>query len=43
MDNKNFKKKFNDIAKFHGFESLFGGWFKESPECIFVIELMKFN
>lgn len=43
MDNKIFKKKFDDIAKFHGFESLFGGWFKESPECIFVIELMKSN
>lgn len=43
MDNKIFKKKFDDIAKIHGFESLFGGWFKESPECVFVIELMKSN
>lgn len=43
MDNKTFKNAFRDLAKFHGFESLFGGWFKESPECIFVIELMKSN
>lgn len=43
MENKIFKEKFNDIAKFYGFESMFGGWFKESAECIFVVELMKSN
>ncbi len=43
MENKVFKKKFSDTAKFYGFEFLFGGWFKESSECIFVIELMKSN
>ena len=31
------------MAKFYGFESTFGGWFKESSECIVVIELMKSN
>jgi hypothetical protein len=43
MENKIFKKKFNDIAKSHGFESIFGGWFKDSSECIVVVELMKSN
>jgi hypothetical protein len=43
MENKIFKKKFNDIAEFYGFEPAFGGWFKESSECIFVLELMKSN
>ena len=43
MENKIFKKKFSNTAKIHGFESLFGGWFKESPECVFVIDLMKYN
>jgi hypothetical protein len=43
MENKIFKKKFGDIAKSHGFESIYGGWFKESSECIFVVELMKSN
>jgi len=43
MENKIFKKKFNDIAKSYGFESMFGGWFKETSECIFVVDLMKSN
>lgn len=43
MENKDFKKSFNEIAKKHGFESAFGGWFKESDECIAAIYLQKSN
>jgi hypothetical protein len=43
MDSKEFKKVFGEIAKTNGFESAFGGWFKESPECIAVLELQKSN
>jgi len=43
MDNKEFKKVFGDIAKVNGFDRAFGGWFKESSECILVLELQKSN
>ena len=43
MENKQFKKTFGEVAKNHGFESAFGGWFKESAECIVALELMKSN
>ena len=41
MENKDFKKLFNDVARSHGFESAFSGWFKESNECIVVLDLQK--
>jgi len=43
MENKEFKKLFDIIARNHGFESAFGGWFKESNECIVVLDLQKSN
>jgi len=43
MDNKEFKVLFGIIAKENSFERAFGGWFKESPECIAVLDLQKSN
>jgi Domain of unknown function (DUF4304) len=43
MDSKAFKNIFDDIAKRNGFEKAFGGWFKESTECIAVLDLQKSN
>lgn len=43
MDSKEFKKAFADAAKSNGFESAFGGWFKESTESIVVLDLQKSN
>jgi hypothetical protein len=41
MDSKEFKKLFGEVAKSNGFESAFGGWFKDSAESIVVLELQK--
>lgn len=41
MDSKEFKKLFGEVAKANGFESAFGGWFKDSAESIVVLELQK--
>ncbi len=43
MDNIEFKKLFGAIAKSKGFEKAFGGWFKESTNCIVVLDLNKSN
>ncbi len=43
MDSKEFKKVFGEVTKSHGFESAFGGWFKEREECIAVLDLQKSN
>lgn len=43
MDSKEFKTVFSNIAKVYGFEKAFGGWFKESTECIVVLDLQKSN
>lgn len=43
MDNKVFKKTFSEIAVHHSFEFRFGGWFKESSECIVALFLQKSN
>lgn len=43
MDTKEFKKLFGEIAKNHGFQSAFGGWMKDSEECIAVLDLQKSN
>jgi len=41
MTSKEFKNTFNEIARENGFEKAFSGWFKESQECIAVLELQK--
>lgn len=43
MENKEFKKLFNEVAKKNNFESAFGGWFKETNECIAALYLQKSN
>jgi len=43
MNSKEFKSIFGNIAKENGFLQAFGGWYKESPECIAVLELQKSN
>lgn len=43
MDSKEFKVAFSSVAKKNGFEKAFGGWFKESVECIVVLDLQKSN
>jgi hypothetical protein len=43
MDSKEFKKIFDGIASKYGFEKAFGGWFRESDECINVLDLQKSN
>jgi hypothetical protein len=41
MENKIFQKLFSQIAQKYEFETAFGGWYKESNECLFVFDLMK--
>jgi len=43
MENKKFKDLFSETAKKNGFESAFGGWFKESEECLAALYLQKSN
>lgn len=43
MDSKEFKTVFGDVAKANGFSKAFGGWLKESIECITVLDLQKSN
>ena len=43
MDSKEFKNIFDGIAKTNGFSKAFGGWYKESGECIAILELQKSN
>lgn len=43
MESKEFKNIFGEVAKKFGFEKAFGGWFKESQECIAVLDLQKSN
>lgn len=43
MESKEFRKIFGKVAKSNGFESAFGGWYKESEECIVTLELQKSN
>ena len=43
MNSKEFKNTFNDVARENGFEKAFGGWFKESQECMLVLDLQKSN
>ena len=43
MQNKEFKKIFDLVAQNNGFEKAFGGWFRESNECIVSLDLQKSN
>jgi hypothetical protein len=43
MDNKEFKKVFGEIANINNFKRAFGGWYKESPECLAILALQKSN
>jgi hypothetical protein len=43
METKAFRKLFKDLAKKNSFESAFSGWFKQSEECIFTMELIRSN
>lgn len=43
MNGKELGKIFGEIAKSNGFESAFGGWFKDSVESIVVLDLQKSN
>ena len=43
MNSKEFKNVFDEVAKRNGFKKAFGGWFRESPECIIVLALQKSN
>jgi len=41
MDSKEFKIVFGNIAKMYDFKRAFSGWYKESEECIAILELQK--
>ncbi|HNA61579.1 MAG TPA: DUF4304 domain-containing protein [Rhabdochlamydiaceae bacterium] len=41
MNSKEFKALFNRVAEAYGFKACFGGWYKESKECIVVLDLQK--
>ena len=43
MESKEFKNVFEKVAKANNFEKAFGGWFKESTECIVILCLQKSN
>jgi len=43
MDAREFKLMFDSVSKNFGFAKNFGGWFKESSECIVVLDLQKSN
>ncbi|UZT99170.1 DUF4304 domain-containing protein [Chryseobacterium fluminis] len=43
MNSKEFKNIFGNMAKENGFLKAFSGWYKESPECIAILELQKSN
>jgi hypothetical protein len=43
MDPKTFKAIFNEVVKAHGFDKAHGGWFKDSGECMAVLDLQRSN
>jgi hypothetical protein len=43
MDIKEFKKLFSKVAIANGFTAAYGGWFRESPESVVVLDLQKSN
>lgn len=43
MEPKEYKSIFSKVAKAHGFEYNFSAWFKESDECVVVLDLQRSN
>lgn len=43
MDSKNLKAIFDKIAIANNFDQAFGGWVKESSECLIILDLQKSN
>lgn len=43
MNSKDFKNTFDQIANKHDFKKAFGGWYKDSTECLAILELQKSN
>ncbi|MFK8274753.1 DUF4304 domain-containing protein [Capnocytophaga cynodegmi] len=43
MDSKDFKTLFDEIAKTYDFKKAFGGWYKDSSECLAILDLQKSN
>jgi hypothetical protein len=43
MDNKSFKTLFGEVATTHGFVAAHGGWYRELPAALFVLDLQKSN
>lgn len=43
METESFKNLFDVTAQTNGYEKAFGSWFKESTECIVVLELQRSN
>lgn len=41
MNSKEFKNLFNTTAQANDFKKAFGSWYKESEECIVILELQK--
>ena len=41
MNSKEFKNVFDSVAKVNGFAKAFGGWYKDSSECLAILELQK--
>jgi len=43
MEASEFKVLFGDVAKAHGFIAAHGGWYRETPTALFVLNLQKSN
>lgn len=43
MNSKEFKDLFGKVANTSGYSKISGGWFKQSKECIVILELQKSN
>lgn len=43
MEPKEYKSVFSKVAKAHGFEYNYSAWFKESDDCIVVLDLQRSN
>lgn len=43
MTSKEFKLLFDKIAKLNSFKKAYGGWYKETTECLLILELQKSN
>ena len=43
METTRFKELFSEIAIANGFKAAYGGWFRESPECLVILGLQNSN